>query len=507
VRRGFGGALGARCFGVSVFQCFGRSVKRERIGAWRLVLSLFRNTARRRRNRNTETPKHRMPQGTETPSGPAATAPRATETPSGPAATEPQATETPSALAPPKHCSPVDTPSPIRLLQVFNQYLEKGGEEVWVNEIARLSGREFRATDLRFQSREWKGRNAPTLFRQARQVWDNPESRARLRAAVENTRPDVLLYHNLIPVGSLGLYDEARALGIPVVQYIHNFRPFSASGTMWVNGQVNPAALTGNPWPEILGRAWERSFLKTFLVASYQAKLIKSGTLDVVNTWIAVSEFMRERFIEAGIPSERVVTLRHCWHSRAVPDGSRMSNYYLFLGRLVAEKGVFMLLEAWKILEKRLGKDCPRLIIAGSGPAETLVHSIVNRMQSVICVGFVEGRTKEELLHGCRALVAPSIWWEPLGLIVYEAYDYGRPVLAAASGGLQETVSDGVTGFLHEPGNAEDLADDVIRMEEAGTKGRLDMGDAGRHWLLDHACPDTWLRRFTEILHKAGKSR
>jgi glycosyltransferase involved in cell wall biosynthesis len=166
-----------------------------------------------------------------------------------------------------------------------------------------------------------------------------------------------------------------------------------------------------------------------------------------------------------------------------------------------------MLLEAWKILEKRLGKACPRLVIAGSGPAETAVHAMVNRMNSVVCVGFVEGRTKEDLLHGCRALVAPSIWWEPLGLIVYEAYDYGRPVLAAASGGLKETVTDGVTGFLHEPGDAEDLADDVMRMEEAGTRGRLDMGIAGRQWLLDHACPDTWLTRFTGILNKAGKSR
>lgn len=187
------------------------------------------------------------------------------------------------------------------ILQVFNQYLEPGGEEVWVNEVTRFSGKSFEINDLRFRSLEWTGRGAPTLLRQARRLWDNPESRARLRAAVENARPDVLIYHNLIPVGSLGLYDEARALGLPVVQYIHNFRPFSASGTMWVNGRVNPAGLRGNPWPEVMGRAWERSFLKTFLVSNYQSKLVSSGTLDVVRRWIAVSEFMRERFIEADL--------------------------------------------------------------------------------------------------------------------------------------------------------------------------------------------------------------
>ena len=398
-------------------------------------------------------------------------------------------------------------PRMLSILQVFNQYLEPGGEEVWVDEVARFSGAAFRVDDLRFQSSEWTGRGAPTLIRQARQVWDNPKSRDRLRTAVDNVRPDVLLYHNLIPVGSLGLYDEAQELGLPVVQYIHNFRPFSASGTMWVNGRVNAAGLRGNPWPEVMGRAWERSFLKTFLVASYQSKLVSSGTLDVVRRWIAISEFMRERFIEAGIPADRVVTLRHCWQPHAVPDPERMSGHYLFLGRLVAEKGIFTLLKAWAILEKRLGKACPRLVIAGSGPAEKRVHAMVNRMRSVVCVGFVEGQAKSDLLHGCRALIAPSIWWEPLGLIVYEAYEYGRPVLVSASGGLRETVMEGETGYLHEAGYADALAADVEKMEQLGVEGRVKMGENGRRWLLENASPAEWLERFTEILRQARDGR
>ncbi len=401
--------------------------------------------------------------------------------------------------------SPQTTPS--RVLQVFNQYLEQGGEEVWVDEIGKFSGKSFHVSDLRFQSSDWTGKSAPTRLIQARQVWDNPASRERLRAAVADTRPDVLLYHNLIPVGSLGLYDEARELGLPVVQYIHNFRPFSASGTMWVNGKVNPAGLQGNPWPEVFGRAWEKSFLKTFLIASYQTKLLTSGTLDVVRRWIAVSEFMRGRFIEAGIAADRVVTLRHCWQPQALPDAGKMSGHYLFLGRLVPEKGIFTLLKAWSILEKRLGKACPRLVIAGSGSAESKVHAMANRMRSVVCVGFVEGQAKSDLLHGCRALIAPSIWWEPLGLIVYEAYDYGRPVLASASGGLKETVVQGETGYLHEAGDAEALAADVEKMEQLGAGGRVGMGQAGRKWLLENASPEDWLERFTQILRDAGDCR
>lgn len=391
----------------------------------------------------------------------------------------------------------------ISILQVFNQYLEAGGEEVWVNEISGFSGNGFTVNDLRFQSSDWKRKDAPTRWIQARKVWDNPESRARLREAVGLCCPDVLLFHNLIPVGSLGLYDEAARLGLPVVQYIHNFRPFSPSGTMWVGGRIHEGGLRGNPWPEVFGRAWESSFLKTLLVATYQSRLLRAGSLTVVRRWIAVSEFMREKFIEAGVPEDRVVTLRHCWKPRCEPVPEPASGHYLFLGRLVSEKGIETMLEAWRLLEKRLGDACPRLVIAGSGPEEAKVQAAAARMRKVVPVGFVAGVPKERLLRGCRALLAPSIWWEPLGLIVYESYDYGRPVLASRSGGLTETVTPGVTGFLHAPGDAEALAADVERMEALGPRGRAAMGAAGREWLAANACPERWLESFTAILHAA----
>lgn len=391
-----------------------------------------------------------------------------------------------------------------RLLQVFNQYLEPGGEELWVDQLPGLCEGLVEVDEVRFQSSTWMGRGAPTRLGQARRLWDNASSRDRLRSVVANLEPDVLLYHNLIPVASLGLYSEAVALGLPVVQYVHNFRPFSPSGTMWVNGRVNSSALSGNPWPEVVGRGWEQSFFKTFLIAGYQKRLLASGDLDVVKRWIAVSDFMRDLFVEAGLPAERVVSLRHCWKPSAVPDASKMAGHYLFLGRLVPEKGVMTLIRAWEILERRLGAACPRLVLAGSGPLEEKLHRIASKMRKVVCVGFVSGEPKRELLHGCRALVAPSIWWEPLGLIIYEAYEFGRPVLAAASGGMKETVLPGLTGFRHEPGDAEALAEDVERMESLSEEERIGMGMEGRSWLEAHASPSRWAERFRGIIDDAA---
>jgi glycosyltransferase involved in cell wall biosynthesis len=117
----------------------------------------------------------------------------------------------------------------------------------------------------------------------------------------------------------------------------------------------------------------------------------------------------------------------------------------------------------------------------------------------------LKGDAKGEALRRCRAMVIPSIWWEPLGLVTSEAYDYSKPVLAAASGGLTETVNDGVTGLLHEPGHTDKIVGDVIVMEALPAEKRAAMGMAGRQWLIDHAGSDLWKKKFASIFEAALK--
>lgn len=391
----------------------------------------------------------------------------------------------------------------VTVLQVFNQYAEQGGEEVWVDQVTSLTNENLKVHELRFLSRNWKMPGAPSRFKQVLRMWDNPDSRKRLARDSHALNPDALLFHNLIPVGSFALYDEARGLGLPVIQYIHNFRPFSPSGTLWHGGEVRDEALSGNLWPEIMGRAWEHSFRKTAVLAYYLKRLRNSGWLDAVDHWIAISEFMREKFVEAGIPEDKISTLRHCWTPVTSEVSPRDEGYYLFLGRLVPEKGVITLLEAWAKLEARLGEDCPRLIIAGTGPLEEVVTRNRN-LKRVEFAGFVSGEAKQRLLRGARALVAPSIWWEPLGLIVYEAYDFGKPVVAAASGGLVETVIPERTGLLHKPGCAESLQSAILSMESLSGEDRARMGRRGRDWLLSEASPERWRNDFISIVRKVS---
>ena len=392
----------------------------------------------------------------------------------------------------------------MRILQVFNSYLQRGGEEVWVEELPSLLGDSFEVRELRFRSSEWLGPGTPSKLRQIRWIGDNPHSRSRLREAVAQWRPDVLLFHNLIPVASLGLYDEARRLGLPVAQYLHNFRPFSPSGTLWVNGRVDDAALRGNSWPEILGGAWNGSRVKTAVLAWHLGRLRRSGALDAVKVWIAISAFMRDKFVAAGIPAERIALLPHCWDAPGTLSSAPEADHYIFLGRLYRSKGVDTLLEAWRMLERRMGGETPRLVICGEGPLAPQVQEAAATSDRIEFAGFVDGERKQNLLATCRALIAPSAWWEPLGLIVHEAYSHARPVIAARSGGLAETVAHGSTGLIFTPGDAHALAQSVVDMDHAGSSRRTEMGASGYRWLQENCSPTTWRKEFSRAIRGRG---
>jgi glycosyltransferase involved in cell wall biosynthesis len=387
-----------------------------------------------------------------------------------------------------------------RILQVFNRYLHMGGEEKSVDRIHAHLGQEHEMERCFFESRDWTGAGAPGKLGQLRRTFYNAESRAKFEKICETFKPDVALFHNVLPVGSPSLYHAAKLRGLPVIQYVHNFRPLSVGGTLYASGEFLEEALRGNYWREVRTGAWQGSKLKSAVMAMVLKRLHRSGWLDNVKAWVCISEFLRGKFVQAGLPSERVFAVRHSWDAMPEAPAVEDKGYYLFLARLVEVKGVEVLLQAWRKLEERMGDKTPDLWIGGEGPMEELVHEMRQKSRKVRFLGLVSGAEKQQALRGCRALLAPSIWWEPLGLVTYEAYDHAKPVLAAASGGLTETVVDGVTGFLHAPGNVDALLESVVTMETMPSEERAAMGAAGRRWLLENAGVGEWKRRLDEVL-------
>ena len=391
--------------------------------------------------------------------------------------------------------------SGVNILQVFNQYLQYGGEEKSVERIRERLAERHSLRSFSFQSADWVGKDAPGIFSQAGRVFYNPKSARELRAQIDKFKPHAILLHNLFPVGSPSVYRTALKANIPVIQYIHNFRPFSVSGTLWANGQICEESLRGNYWREVRYGAWQHSVLKSAVFAAALKFLHFSGWLEAVKGWIAISSFMRDKFVEAGIPRSRIHVLSHFWDMQTESNAQFEDHgHYLYLGRLVEEKGIHVLLAAWQLIVSAMGPAAPHLWVGGSGPLSDTVRMAASSNPKIRFLGFVDGDEKIRAISTCRAMIAPSTWWEPLGLVTYEAYDYKKPMFAAASGGLTETIEHGLTGFLHEAGKSSELAQQVIAFEGVSSADRLAMGRAGRRWLECNAGADAWQGSFDRTL-------
>jgi glycosyltransferase involved in cell wall biosynthesis len=129
----------------------------------------------------------------------------------------------------------------------------------------------------------------------------------------------------------------------------------------------------------------------------------------------------------------------------------------LFAGDLVPDKGIHVLLDAYRRLD-----DPPRLVLAGR-PTPEVASTLPD---GVHLAGALPHGDVLEYFRSARAVIVPSVWSDPCPTVVLEAMAAGRPVVAAASGGILDMVVDGNTGLLVPPGDAPALARAILTILE-----------------------------------------
>lgn len=135
-----------------------------------------------------------------------------------------------------------------------------------------------------------------------------------------------------------------------------------------------------------------------------------------------------------------------------------------FLGRLVPEKGVQVIIEALPLI--RRNHPGATLLVAGKGPYEDVLRKLAERHgvgDYVKFIGFVDDEGRNRLLAEASVAVFPSLY-EPFGIVALEAMAAGTPVLVSETGGLAEIISHGIDGLKVPPGRPELLARYVVEL-------------------------------------------
>ena len=341
----------------------------------------------------------------------------------------------------------------MKILLVHNRYRQAGGEDNVVAGEARLLAEN--GHDVECWSVDNKDLPAGLMgkINAALTTSYSSASRAIARDKLRHFRPDVVHVHNFFPQISPSIYDACLDEGVPVVQTLHNYRLICPGATLMRQGKICEQCLTGSPYQAAWYGCYRGSKLGSLVVAHMVAQHRKQGTWQhKVNRFIALTEFAKSKFIEAGFPAEKIAVKANFVHDpmQESPRHSPVApGFALFVGRLSEEKGIKTLLKAWSALDDKV-----ELRVAGSGPLEALLPG----KQNVTALGLQSAEGINRLMRQAAFLVLPSEWYEGFPLVLVEAFAHGLPVLASRIGGIADIVRDGETGLLFTPGDAADLA-------------------------------------------------
>jgi glycosyltransferase involved in cell wall biosynthesis len=343
----------------------------------------------------------------------------------------------------------------LRILLIHNKYQQAGGEdEVFAAEARLLEERGHQVLRYTVHNDQVVDMNSKSLLMAT--VW-NRSSYRELRDLVRKEQPDIAHFHNTFPLISPAGYYAVKAEGRPVVQSLHNYRLLCPNALFFRDGHTCEDCMSRTPpWPGVLHACYRESHSASGAVAAMLTahRLLRTWT-RMVDVYITMTEFARNKFIQGGLPAERIVVKPNFLHPDPEPE-ERWGNYALFVGRLSVEKGVDPLLAAWELLEDRMP-----LKIVGDGPLSGVVAQAARRLESVEWLGRQPREQVLELMKRARVLIFPSICYENFPLVVVEAFAVGLPIIASNLGSLASRVNPGHTGLLFRSGDPKDLAEKV----------------------------------------------
>ncbi|MDZ7759348.1 MAG: glycosyltransferase family 4 protein [Desulfovermiculus sp.] len=198
------------------------------------------------------------------------------------------------------------------------------------------------------------------------------------------------------------------------------------------------------------------------LTLKYLFKRIKRKlVLAKVSKIIAVSEFvhlwMKQQYY---VSDNKLVTIYNGVDIKRFQNTKKTAdNKIVFIGQLIHEKGVHVLIEAINILQQKMEIQAD---IIGDGSYKNHLENLVANHNLTKCIHF-HGVCYDvrNFLNMARVLVCPSIWYEAFGLVIIEAMASRVPVIASRCGGIPEIITHEETGLLVPPGDAVALSEAI----------------------------------------------
>jgi glycosyltransferase involved in cell wall biosynthesis len=285
-----------------------------------------------------------------------------------------------------------------------------------------------------------------------------------LREFLLAQKPDIVHFQHTLFFGYDMLREVRQTLGddVPILYTLHEFLPICHR-----NGQL-VRTTTEKPCMEESPRRCHECFPEVSPQSFFMRKRFIQSHMSVVDRFLAPSHFLRERYVDWGLPTDKVVFEdygRLPVEPAPIPE-RRKRNRLAFFGQLSYFKGVNVLLRAMKRLQE---EDVDvHLSVHGANlelQPDDFREEFAELLEATKATVTFEGEFDHDLLPSLMAdadwVVVPSVWWENSPLVIQEASQHRRPIIASDIGGMAEKVHDGVSGLHFKAGDPASLAETI----------------------------------------------
>ncbi|MDT4988057.1 MAG: hypothetical protein QOI74_2151, partial [Micromonosporaceae bacterium] len=253
-------------------------------------------------------------------------------------------------------------------------------------------------------------------------IYNGPSQRA-LDEVLRTERPDLVHLHNPYPLLSPWVVRTAHRRGVPVIQTVHNYRQVCAPGLYFRDGHVcHDCRGKAFGLPAIRHACYRGSRAQSAIMATTLA--VHRGTWRSVDRYVALTDAIAGHLRDYGIPADRISV-----KPNAITDPGAVATAgdgFLVACRLVPEKGVGLVLDAWR---RHGDGELGNLRIAGDGPLRPLVESVAAGRADVTYLGPLGRSDTFAAMAASACVIMASTWDDPLPTVVLEALATGRPVL------------------------------------------------------------------------------
>jgi len=302
----------------------------------------------------------------------------------------------------------------------------------------------------------------------------------RLNKLIRKTQPDIAHLHMIDHQISPSILPILYKAGIPVIQTVHTYKHVCPAYRLYhmKNGQICEKCLDGDYFYALIEKCHRGSFFATLILVMemYLHRYLKLYE-KYIDLLIPPSHFMGHMLERGGYDSSKIHQLFYTIQVDQFPVDLSVKPYFVFYGRLSEEKGLITLLKAMQGITNGFLK------IIGEGPMRQSLEIFIDRHQlknHIEMTGVLSGQRLKETVARSQFVVVPSEWYENSPLVIYESFAMGKPVIGANIGGIPELIDDGITGFLFEAGNVQDLRksiqsllSDPGKIEKYGKAARL----------------------------------